>query len=121
MAYINDEVYDQGLGWAITNGTVMSICSGEPANYGAIAGLELGEKTSLTVSAPQDGVPDGRRVEVPAITDGDITADGTASHWALHDNVSVLVATGALGATQGVTNGNTFTLGATSIIIRDAA
>ena len=120
MSFINDEVYDQGLDYADTNGTRLEICSSEPANYAAIAGVALGNKT-LNTGATVAGATDGRRVIVPAITDGAVTATGTASHWALHDGSSILVATGALSTTQSVTNGNTFTLDAVSITIRDAS
>jgi hypothetical protein len=119
MAYINDEVRDQGLDWADTNGTRLEVCSSEPANYAAIAGVALGNKT-VNTGVTAAGATDGRRVTVPAITDGAVTATGTASHWALHDGSSLLVASGALSATQALTNGNTFTLDAISITIRDA-
>ena len=35
MAFINDEVFDQGLDYADTNGTRIDICSQEPATYAA--------------------------------------------------------------------------------------
>lgn len=122
MAYINDEVFDQGLDYADTNGTRIDICSQEPVTYAeATSTYTLGNKTGLNTGATQDGATDGRRVIVPAITDGSVTGTGTASHWALTDGASVLIATGALSASQGVTSGNTFTLDAISITIRDAA
>ena len=59
---------------------------------------------------------------VAAITDGSVTANGTASHWAITDTGnSRLLATGALAASQAVSSGNTFTLGAFDIGIPDAA
>ena len=120
MAYINDEVYDQGLDYADTNGTRIDICSSEPATQGAIAGVSLGNDT-VNTGATAAGATDGRRVIVPAITAGSVTATGTATHWALSNGSSILVATGALSASQAVTSGNTFTLDAVSITIRDAA
>ena len=122
MAYINDEVFDQGLDYADTNGTRIDICSTEPATYTAATSTNtLGNKTGLNTGATEAGAVDGRRVIVPAITDGSVTGTGTATHWALTDGTSVLIATGALSASQGVTSGNTFTLDAISITIRDAA
>lgn len=57
--------------------------------------------------------PSGRRVTVAAIADGSVTATGTATHWAITDTANGrLLATGALAASQLVTSGNTFTLGA---------
>ena len=121
MVYINDEVRDQGLDYADTNGTRIDICSSEPANYAAIAGVTLGNKTGLNTGATQDGAVNGRRVIVPAITDGSVTGTGNATHWALSDGAAVLIASGALSASQSVTSGNTFTLDAISITIADAA
>ena len=119
MAYINDEVFDQGLDYADTNGTRIDICSSEPASYAAIAGVTLGNDT-VNTGATQNGASSGRRVIVPAITAGSVTGTGTATHWALSDASAILVATGALTAPQGVTSGNTFTLDAISITIADA-
>ncbi len=120
MAFISNEVFDQGLDYAETNGTRIDICSSEPATYGAVSGVSLGNKTGLNTGATEDGDTDGRKVVVPAITDGSVTSTGTASHWALTDGTSILVATGSLSSSQAVTSGNTFTLGAIDITIRDA-
>ena len=122
MAYINDEVFDQGLDYADTNGTRIDICSQEPTSYAeATSTYTLGNKTGLNTGATQNGATDGRRVIVPAITDGSVTGSDTATHWALTDGSGVLIATGALTSPQAVTSGNTFTLDAISITIRDAA
>ena len=122
MAFINDEVFDGGLDYADVNGTRIDICSQEPVSYAeATSTYTLGNKTGLNTGAPEAGAVDGRRVIVPAITDGSVSGTGTATHWALTDGATILVATGALSASQGVTSGNTFTLDAISITIRDAA
>ena len=120
MAFINDLVFDNGLGYADTNGTKLDICSAEPANFAGIAAVTLGNDT-VNTGAPEAGAVDGRRVIVPAITAGSVTATGTASHWALSDGTTNLIASGSLSSTQAVTSGNTFTLDAISITIRDAA
>lgn len=122
MPYINDEVFDQGLDYADTNGTRIDICyTQEPTTYTeATSTYTCGNKTGLNTGATVDGTPDGRRVIVPAITDGSVTATQTAGWWALTDGTSILVAAGALSATQAVTSGNTFSLDAISITIRDA-
>ena len=119
MPLISDEVFDQGLDYADTNGTRIDICSSEPANYAGIAAVTLGNAT-VNTGATQNGATDGRRVIVPAITTGSVTGTGTATHWALSDGTSILVATGPLSASQAVTSGNTFTLDAISITVRDA-
>lgn len=120
MPYINDEVFDGGLDYADVNGTKIDICSAEPADYAGIAAVTLGNETGLNTSVPEDGDVDGRKVVVPAITDGDVTADGDAAYWALSDGSAVLVASGALDSPQTVTNGNKFTLDAIDITIRNA-
>ena len=120
MAFLNDEVYDQGLDYATANGTRIDLCSSEPASYAAVSGVSLGNKTGLTTGATEAGDTDGRKVVVPAITDGTVSGTGTATHWALTDGSAILVATGSLSASQAVTSGNTFTLDAIDLTIRDA-
>lgn len=121
MAFINDEVFDQGLDYADTNGTRLDICSQEPTTYAAATStFTLGNDT-VNTGATEAGAVDGRRVIVPAITAGSVTGTGTATHWALTGGASVLIATGALSSSQAVTSGNTFSLDAISITIRDAA
>ena len=123
MAYINPEVFDQGLDYADTNGTRLDICyTQEPTTYTeATSTYTCGNKTGLNTGATEAGATDGRRVIIPAITDGSVTASQTAGWWALTDGASVLIAAGALSGTQAVTSGNTFTLDAISITIRDPA
>lgn len=119
MAYLNDLALDSGLSWVQSNGTRINICSAEPANFAGIAAVNLGNKT-VTTGAPENGAVDGRQCRVPAITDGSVTASGTATHWALSNGSSVLVAAGPLTAGQAVINGNTFTLDEIIIAISDA-
>lgn len=123
MAFINDRVFDNGLTILDTEANRLDICSSEPATYAAATSTNtLGNKTSLSVGAPADRSPTGRKVTVAAITDGTVTANGTATHWAVTDTVNTrLLATGALSASQVVTSGNIFTLGAFDIGIPDAA
>jgi hypothetical protein len=121
VAYINDEVFDQGLDYADTNGTRLDICSQEPTTYAeATTTYTLGNDT-VNTGATQNGATNGRRVIVPAITAGSVTGTGTATHWALTNGSNTLIATGALSSSQGVTSGNTFTLDAISITIADAS
>ena len=122
--YINPEVFDQGLDYADVNGTRIDICSQEPTTYAEAttdAAFSLGNKTGLNTGAPEAGATDGRRVIVPAITDGTVTETGTATHWALTDNSTVLIAAGLLSSPQAVTDSNPFTLDAISITIRGPA
>ena len=120
MAFIADTVFDNGLTTLDTNGTRLDITSQEAVSYAeATSTYTLGNKT-VNTGAPANGAVDGRRVTVPAITDGSVTGTGTATHWALTNGSTTLYATGPLTASQAVTSGNTFTLDAIDITLRDA-
>ena len=122
MPYINDEVFDQGLDYADTNGTRLDICyTQEPTTYAEATSTYTCGNDTVNTGTTEAGATDGRRVIIPAITAGSVTATQTAGWWALTDASSVLIAAGALSSTQAVTSGNTFTLDAISITIRDAA
>lgn len=111
MAILGDRVYDNGLSVLDTEANALHICSSEPAVYGDIAAITLGLKTAMTVGAPAAGDPDGRQVTVSAFADGNVTATGDASHYAIVDTVnSRLLVAGPLDAVQTVTIGNTFSL-----------
>lgn len=114
MATLNDRVYDNGLTVLDTEGTRLDICSQEPETYtAATSTYTLGNKTSLSIGVPAARAGGGREVTVAAFSDGSITANGTASHYAIVDTTnSRLLVTGALSATQAVTSGNTFSLAA---------
>lgn len=120
MAFINDEVFDQGLDWADTNGTRLDITSTDPGGtYATVTGNTLGNKVvGVTVTEDADSGT-GRQVTLPAITDGSVTGTGTATHWAIHNATDTVVASGALSSSQAVTSGNTFTLDEILITIRD--
>jgi hypothetical protein len=119
-SYLNDEVTDQGLDYADTNGTRIDICSALPTTYAeATSTFSLGNKTGLNTGATQNGASSGRRVIVPAITDGNVTGNGTATHWALTDGSGTLIAAQTLASSQVVTSGNVFTLPAINITIPD--
>lgn len=120
MVYLSDEVLDQGLDYADTNGTRIDICSTEPTNYTeATSTYTEGNKTGLNTGATQDGDASGRKVTVPAITDGSVTGTDTVTHWALTDGSSLFIAANSLSSPQAVTSGNTFSLDAIDIEIPD--
>lgn len=124
MAFLSDDVLDNGLQYLMDNASRVDICSQEPANYTeATSTYTLGNKTGLTVGNPTNGDANGRKVVVPAITDGAVTGTGTATHWALSKTsaTAALMAAEALASSQAVTSGNVFTLGAADITIPDAA
>jgi len=108
MGFIADTVRDDGLNHAKTSGTRLDICSSEPATYAAAVGAaSLGNKTGLALTGPADAAS-GRKVSIPIVTDGNVTAAGTATHWALTDGVGELIATGDIAPDQVVTDGNTW-------------
>ena len=121
--YLHDRVFDNGLTVLDTEMDKLYICSAQPTTYTeAITTYALGVKNTPTVSAPADRTGGGREVTVSAITDGSVTANGTATHYALVDQSnSRLLATGSLSASQAVTSGNTFTLTSFKIGIPDPA
>jgi hypothetical protein len=115
MAYLNNVVLDGGLQYLTSNVSTVHICSAEPTDNATLASLSLGTKTAVVIGAPTDRVPTGRRVIIPAIVAGDVTATATATHWALATGGGVLLASGSLTASQVVTSGNTFALAAFDI------
>lgn len=123
MALLADYVLDNGLTKLNTEANRLDICSTEPTTYTqATSTYTLGNNTSLSVGAPAARSPNGRKVTVAAISSGgSVTGTGTAAYWSIVDTVNIrLLATGALGASQGVTSGNTFTLAAFDIGIPGA-
>ena len=117
MPYVNDEIRDQGLDWATANGTRVDICSTDPGStYATVAANTLGNDT-VTVGAAEDGATEGRRVVIPSITAGTVTASDTATHWALTNGSDTVLASGALSAPVAVTTPGTFELSAVSITI----
>lgn len=122
MASLHNDVFDNGLSEISAAANALHILSQEPITYANVATYTLGNKASPTIAAPADRSGGGREVVVSAITDGEVTGTGTATHWALIDSTtSRLLATAALGASQAVTDGNTFTLTSFAVGIPDPA
>lgn len=121
MATLNDRVFDNGLSVLDTEANRIDVTSQEATTYAeATSTYTLGNSTSLSIGAPADRTGGGRKVTVAAITDGSISATGTATHYAIVDTSnSRLLATGSLTASQSVTSGNTFTLATFDIGIPD--
>jgi len=120
MSYLNDRVLDNGLQVLDTEADKILICNAEPATFTAAnATNALGSKTFAAGAAfgsPAARSPSGRKVTSVAISDGTVSTTGTASHWAAVDTVnSRLLAASSLSASQAVTAGNVFTLGAFDI------
>lgn len=114
MAFIHDNAHDALLNYIKNNATVLHICSTEPTQYSEVATYTLGNKSTPGFTGPAAGDASGRKITVTAISDGSVTADGTAAFWAIVSGTELLAAND-LAATQGVSNGNTFTLPAFDI------
>ena len=121
MATIGDRVLDNGLTVLDTEANKILVTSQEATTYTeANATYALGNSTSLSIGAPANRSGGGREVTAAAITDGSITATGTATHYAIVDTTnSRLLGTQTLSASQSVTSGNTFTLATFKIGIPD--
>ena len=123
MAFVSDNVLDNGLSYITTNAGRLDICSQAPTSYTeATSTYTLGNKVSPTVGSPTNGDASGRKVVITAITDGSVTGTNTATHWALTKTTATteLLAWGTISS-QAVTSGNTFTLTELDITIPDAA
>lgn len=121
MSMITDSAFDAALNYIKNNVENLYITSAEATTFAqASSTYKLGTKATPTTGALANGDVSGRKLPVSAITDGSVSATGTATHWALtDDSASELLAVGALSASQGVTSGNTFTLTSFDIEIPD--
>jgi hypothetical protein len=121
MASINDRVLDNGLTVLDTEANRVDITSAESTTFAeATSSQTLGNKTSISISAPADRTGGGRKVTLSAISDGTVTGTGSATHYAITDTTnSRLLVTGSLTASQSVTSGNTFSLETLDIGIPD--
>lgn len=121
MPYLHNDVYDLGLSVLTDDAGRLDICSQEPSTYAqATNTYSLGNAAVSSVSAPQDGTPNGRQVTVAEIASpgGSVTGTGTAGFWALVDEGSSrLLAAGPLASSQPVTTGNSFTMGSFTLRI----
>ena len=123
MPSLNNRVFDNGLSVLGTEANRIDLTSQEATTYAAAtSAFTLGNSTSLSIAAPSDRSGGGREVVVAAISDGSVTGNGTATHYAIVDVSNTrLLATGSLTASQVVASGNTFSLGSFTIGIPDPA
>lgn len=123
MATLDNRVFDNGLTVLDTEANKLLITSQEASTFAeANSTYALGNTTTLSIAAPSNRTGGGREVVAAAISDGSVTGNGTATHYAVVDTVnSRLLATGSLTASQVVSSGNTFSLGSFTIGIPDPA
>jgi hypothetical protein len=121
MASLNDNTLDNGLAALKAAADKVYICSAEPATYTAATSTNaLGNKNfgagAVYPAAIAAGSPSGRQIASAAVTDGSVTATGTAAASAVvTSGSSRLEVTNTLAATQAVTSGNIFTLTAQTV------
>lgn len=119
MPVLADAALDAAIGYVVSNGTYLALCSAEPANYAGIAAVRLAQDATVVPAAASDGAVNGRRTIIPA-QQCVATASGTATHWVLHNNSSILVASNALSTPVAITSGLTYETPAFSITVSDA-
>lgn len=117
MPLIADRVLDNGLTILDTEANRLDVCTQEPTTYAeATSTYTLGNKTSLSIGAPAARTPSGRKVTVAGFTDGVVTGEDDATHWAIVDTVNNrLLAAGSLSSTVSTVGKNVFSLGAFDI------
>lgn len=118
MAYIPDAAFDLAVGYVITHGTNLALCSTEPTSFAQVATYRLAEKTGITPGAASNATPSGRQTVIPATTVVG-TGDGDAAFWALYDG-SVLAATGPLETPLAITTGISYDVASFAVGVRDA-
>ena len=120
MAFLANDIFDSGLNVLNTATTTIHITSQEATTRTeAVTNYDLGDvSVSIPAAVDRAASGNGRKVVVPAVTTGSVTATGTATHYAIVDGSRLLV-TGSLSASQSVTSGNTFSLATFDIGIPD--
>jgi hypothetical protein len=114
--FFNDNTLDNGLAALKAAADKVFICSSEPATYtAATSTVALGSKNfgagAVFPGAIAAGSPSGRKLSSAAITDGVVSANGSASHYAaVTSGSSRLELANSLASAQTVTSGTTFAL-----------
>jgi len=122
-AVIGQYVFDAALDYIDDNLSDIYICSAKPTTFTqATSTYALGDHNTPTCGAPTggDGGGGSRKVTVGAVSDGDVTDDGTAAWVAgVYAGASKLLFAQELASSQAVTEGNTFSLTAFDIEFPD--
>lgn len=121
-AGVGTRVLDLGLNVLDVEADRLYLCSSEPTTFTeASSTFALGNKAGAAGSicgSPTAATPNGRKVSTAAITDGSITATGTASWYAIVDFAnSRLLAKGAVTPPVAVTSGQPFTFNSVAVTI----
>lgn len=118
-----DATLDIGLDAMIGDVVTRAVlCTTEPANYAAVAGVTL---VSYTVDSSDftkgNGDTSGRKITLAQQSGNNASASGTAGHLALTNGTDTLYAVLTV-TSQAVTSGNPVTINAVDVLeIRDVA
>lgn len=115
---VPDSILDQMLDQA--EGSHITVCSAEPANYADIANVDLTGAAAIGAPSAANGDVSGRKNTYPAVTGISITVTGSATHIAMHDNSSTLLLVTTCPS-QALTSGGTVDVAAFDHEIEDAA
>jgi hypothetical protein len=119
----NDIILDTALDYIKNNVTQECVCSAQPTTYAeATATYKLAVKTGLTsgsFTGAANGSPDGRQLTVNQQASIAVDSTGDATHVALCSGSVLLYVTTC--TQQTLTSGNTVTVPAWIITLRDAS
>jgi len=115
---VPDTILDLMLDQA--EGTHVSVCSAEPANYAGIAAVTLAGPVALGGAyASANGDVSGRKNTIPATSGISITASGSATHIVIHNNTDTMYLVTTCPS-QALTSGGTVDVAAFDHEIGDA-
>ncbi len=122
MAYANPSLANAALA-LITGTRRIDLCSSQPSTFAAATTtFSLGNATGVVIPASVAHTS-GRKVVVPAIPvgGGDVTATGTATHYAITDGTNLLVAQTLASSKVFSSTSDTFSLASFDIAYPDPA
>lgn len=119
MPTVLDSTIDAML--AAAQGTNVTITVTEPATYGDIATSTPLATAAISGSySVADGAVDGRTQTLPGQPDLNITADGIANYYAIHNGTDTLYLVADISNPQQLTNGGTVSVASLLHTLRDA-
>ena len=123
MAYLSDSVFDNGLSYITNNTENLYLLSADPELiWSNITTYAIGSKATPSISSPSDRTGGGREVIISAVTDGNGTSTGSATHFALTDDSNTeIIASNSLAIPISVTSGGSFETESFTVGIPDPA
>jgi len=116
---IPDAILDSFLA-NFSAGTRISLLTGEPANFAAIAGLSLANDPLVAGDfVVSNGAVSGRRVTIAQQSDLLINSTGTATHVAIDDGTNLLAVTTTAAEPLTANGANTISILPFDIEVRD--